>query len=85
MILGKIEGRRRQRQRMRCWEGIIDSVNMSLSKLWETVKDGKPGVLYVTHGVTELNMTEQLNKQQIKYRTICLIPGTILLKLGHAI
>ena len=56
-----------------------------LSKLWETVKDGKPGVLYVTHGVTELNMTEQLNKQQIKYRTICLIPGTILLKLGHAI
>ena len=45
MILGKIEGRRRQRQRMRCWEGIIDSVNMSLSKLWETVKDRERVVL----------------------------------------
>ena len=85
LILGKTEGRRRGWQRIRWLDGITNSMNMSLSKLWETVKDGKPGVLYVTHGVTELNMTEQLNKQQIKYRTICLIPGTILLKLGHAI
>ena len=39
-ILGKIEGRRRRgRQRTRCLGGIADSIGMSLSKLWEMVKD----------------------------------------------
>ena len=38
-MLGKIEGRRRGQQRMRWSGGITDSMNMSLSKLRETVKD----------------------------------------------
>ena len=78
LMLENIEGRRRRgRQKMRRLDGIIDWKDMSLSKLWELWRTGKPRVLQSigVQRVTHNWATEQLNNNTTIYRSPVLASG----------
>ena len=77
LMLGKIEGKRRRGwQRMRCLDSITDSMDMSLSKLWQIVRDRAVWCAAV-HGVTKSQTWQQLSNTNKAARTQTILKPSI--------
>ena len=68
LMLGKMEGRKREQQKMRCLDGIINSMDMNLRKLWEMIKDGQAWGAAVQEVTKSQTAQQQFLRSEVQKR-----------------